>query len=70
MSILISDNCVDIKNKRDPGRRFYLCGAFFSTGHVLKWVDETHTEKFGALAKKQSMMAMFVSLWDSSSSIN
>lgn len=52
MLILISDNCVDIKNKRDSGRRFYLCGVFFSIGYVFKWVDEIYMEKFGVLVKK------------------
>ncbi|RID76582.1 hypothetical protein BRARA_B03547 [Brassica rapa] len=41
---------------RNPGRRFYRCGAISGQNHVFKWVDEAHEEEFVVMANKLATM--------------
>ncbi|KAF3585290.1 hypothetical protein F2Q69_00028380 [Brassica cretica] len=41
---------------RNPGRKFYRCGAISGPNHLFKWVDEAHLEEFDVLASRQAMM--------------
>lgn len=41
---------------RNPGRKFYRCGAISGPNHLFKWVDEAHLEEFDVLASKQEAM--------------
>ncbi|KAF3565606.1 hypothetical protein DY000_02013780 [Brassica cretica] len=41
---------------RNPGRKFYRCGAISGPNHVFKWLDEAHLEEFDVLASKQTMI--------------
>ncbi|RID79011.1 hypothetical protein BRARA_A01785 [Brassica rapa] len=41
---------------RNPGRKFYRCGAISGPNHLFKWVDEAQLEEFGVLASKQEAM--------------
>lgn len=44
------------KTSRNPGRKFYRCGAISGPNHLFKWVDEAHLEEFDVLASRQAMM--------------
>ncbi|KAG5414855.1 hypothetical protein IGI04_002422, partial [Brassica rapa subsp. trilocularis] len=37
---------------KNPGRRFYRCGANSGQNHVFKWLDEAHDEEFVVVANK------------------
>ncbi|KAG2285637.1 hypothetical protein Bca52824_045241 [Brassica carinata] len=41
---------------RNPGRRFYRCGAILGENHVFKWLDEAHDEEFVVVANKLATM--------------
>ncbi|KAG2271042.1 hypothetical protein Bca52824_065597 [Brassica carinata] len=41
---------------RNPGRKFYRCGAILGPNHVFKWFDEAQFEEFDVLASKQTMI--------------
>ncbi|KAF2603652.1 hypothetical protein F2Q70_00027453 [Brassica cretica] len=41
---------------RNPGRRFYRCGAISGENHVFKWLDEAHDEEFVVVANKLATM--------------
>lgn len=41
---------------RNPGRKFYRCGAVSGPNHGFKWLDEAHLEEFDVLASKQTMI--------------
>ncbi|KAF3589920.1 hypothetical protein F2Q69_00031108 [Brassica cretica] len=41
---------------RNPGRRFYHCGAISGENHVFKWLDEAHDEEFVVVANKLATM--------------
>ncbi|WZZ49028.1 hypothetical protein YC2023_049135 [Brassica napus] len=41
---------------RNPGRRFYRCGAISGENHVFKWLDEAHDEEFVVVANKVATM--------------
>jgi len=48
--------CVNVKYRKESGRRFYRCGAISGENHVFKWVDEAHDEEFVVVANKLATM--------------